>query len=265
MDSSLAKKTKVFWTVILLSLLAFCTQPPNSTPIPDSSRQLILVITESVQATKGNLYRFERKSHQDDWKVVGEKIAVVIGRNGLGLGNGLQPMPESAEFPIKKEGDGRSPAGVFRLSSVFGYAPAADMTDLKMPYLHITEKIECVDDTNSQYYNSIVSTEKIEAENIDWRSSEKMRAAGVYYELGVIIDVNTNPLKKGAGSCIFLHNWSNPDETMAGCTAMAPSNMKEIICWLESARSPVLVQLTEQLYTELTEPWGLPELSSTEN
>jgi hypothetical protein len=50
------------------------------------------------------------------------------------------------------------------------------------------------------------------------------------------------------------------NETMAGCTAMDPFNMEEIINWLDETKNPVLVQLTKQLYSELQINWILPEL-----
>ena len=85
------------------------------------SHQLILVLTDSASTTKGYLYRFERQNQKSSWELTKEKIPVVLGRNGLAWGRGLHPI-DSALLPIKTEGDGKSPAGVFTLSSAFGYA-----------------------------------------------------------------------------------------------------------------------------------------------
>ena len=159
---------------------------------------------------------------------------------------------DQSNFPIKKEGDGRSPAGVFNLSSVFGYKPINEMKKLKMPYIHISDMTECIDDPNSKYYNEIVSRDEIQTEDsVDWRSSEKMREAGIYYELGVVVEQNSDPIVKGDGSCIFLHNWKEPNETMSGCTAMSPTNMVEIVNWLDADKNPIIVQLTKQWYDKL--------------
>jgi D-alanyl-D-alanine dipeptidase len=234
----------------------------NTTPIPSSCCQSILVLTDSLEATNGTLYCFERGGTDTEWILSNDKIPVVIGRNGLAWGTGLHDDTNISNFPMKEEGDGRSPAGAFNLISVFGYKPADQMGNLKMPYIHITEMVECVDDVNSEYYNKIVSRDKVEKEeHVDWRSSEKMSLAGVYYELGVVVDYNSDPIKQRAGSCIFLHNWSNSDETSAGCTCMAPIKMKEIAYWLDEAKYPVLVQLTKQLYFDLIERWELPEIT----
>ncbi|HEX9250765.1 MAG TPA: hypothetical protein VF870_00910, partial [Ignavibacteriaceae bacterium] len=116
--------------------------------------------------------------------------------------------------------------------------------------------VECIDDINSAYYNTIVSRDKIE--KVDWQSSEKMFFADIWYEQGIIVEQNTNPVVDGAGSCIFLHNWSTPNETTAGCTEMEPARLKEIIYWLDSSANPVLVQLTKQLFIEYQQSWELP-------
>ncbi len=236
----------------------------DTSPIPYSSNQVIIVVTDSASAVKGTLYYFKRDRAEDDWAAVSGSIPVVLGRSGLGTGIGLHREELNGRLPQKREGDGRSPAGVFTLSHVFGYANDTTVTDLKMPYIHITEVMECIDDINSRYYNRIVSRSEIEgSDSVDWRSSEKMRNAGIYYELGVVVDHNSDNIASGAGSCIFLHNWAEPDETMAGCTAMAPAKMREIVYWLDESKNPVLVQLTKELYGELMERWDLPVLHIT--
>lgn len=255
---------KIIFTMIVITgniLISSCTNANNATPIPASCRQMVLVLTDSINDTAGTLNYFERENTDSTWTLSHDKIPVAIGRNGLGWGRGLHGDKNIFDFPLKKEGDGRSPAGVFSLSAVFGYKHADQMVNLKMPYIHITEMTECVDDVNSKYYNQIISRDEIEKTgHVDWQSSEKMSLCGIYYELGVIVNHNSDPIKKGAGSCIFLHNWSNPNETTAGCTAMSPQNMKDIVYWLDKEKQPVLVQLTKQSYIDLIKQWNLPDL-----
>jgi zinc D-Ala-D-Ala dipeptidase len=51
---------------------------------------------------------------------------MVVGRNGLAWGIGVVPTDDaqvrSESAPVKREGDGRAPAGIFALSTAFGYA-----------------------------------------------------------------------------------------------------------------------------------------------
>jgi len=218
---------------------------------------MILVLADSMNATKGNLFRFERVSIKNNWIRFGNSIPVVLGKNGLAWGIELD-NEDTLTMPIKREGDGRSPAGVFTLSSAFGYSRVEKMKGLKIPYIHITEMLECVDDVNSEYYNKLILRDEVE--NVDWQSSEKMYFADIWYELGVVVDYNVNPIRKDCGSCIFIHNWSDPNETTAGCTETAPSDLKEIIYWLDSSKNPVLVQLSRQLFDKYKKSWGLPEV-----
>ncbi len=220
------------------------------------STQLVLVLTDSTKATKGQLYCFERNRTGAHWQSDGRRIPVVLGRNGLAWGHGLHTIPAGPDLPVKVEGDGCSPAGVFRLGTVFGHSP--EIPGLKMPYIQVTEMTECVDDQASRYYNRIVARD--ENDSVDWTSSEKMYSMGIYYQLGVIIEHNYAQPVPGGGSCILLHNWADPDETMAGCTALAPENMLKLVHWLDEGQQPVFVQLTVDLYRKWQESWALPLL-----
>ena len=59
---------------------------------------------------------------------VGEPTPVTIGRAGSAWGLGLHPAQRG---PQKREGDGRAPAGVFRIGTAFGYA---DRPTTALPY-----------------------------------------------------------------------------------------------------------------------------------
>src|SRR5437764_13783990 len=95
-----------------------------SSPIT-KSRQLVLVMTATWEAVAGTLSYYERASINAPWRSLGSQWPVVVGRNGMGWGRGLH-APQTGEGPIKKEGDGKAPAGVFRLIRAFGYAPATE-------------------------------------------------------------------------------------------------------------------------------------------
>jgi D-alanyl-D-alanine dipeptidase len=261
MRPSVIRKPLFYFIAPLLNYSLCFSQAKNVSPIPSSSRQMILVITKSFEASDGILFRFERDSANTDWEKCGNKISVIVGKNGIAWGRGLHKL-DSTKAPVKKEGDGKSPAGVFTLSTAFGYYPIEKIGNLKIPYIYVTDMLECVDGVDSKYYNSLVFRDKIE--NIDWHSSEKMLLSGIWYELGVIVDHNKNPAKKGAGSCIFLHNWDSPADSTSGCTAMAPSDMKDIVYWLDASKNPILVQITKQIYTDYKRTWGLPNLLCAE-
>src|SRR5262249_60030261 len=102
----------------------------------------------------------------------GDKVRVVVGGDGRAGGGGLHGGA-SGEGRVKREGDGRPPAGVFSLSSAFGYAPPEQAGDVKLPYVQAVATLECVDDSQSAHYNRVVDRARVE--NHDWKNSERMR------------------------------------------------------------------------------------------
>jgi zinc D-Ala-D-Ala dipeptidase len=224
-------------------------------PIPEPYRdllanaeQVIIVNTPGWNSVDGTLSRFEKKDGK--WQPVGKKLPIVVGKNGLGWDGITEPLAAAAQ-PIKKEGDGRSPAGMFKVTELFGFEPSLDA---KLPYRPLTESIECVDDASSQSYNQIVDRREIP--NPDWNSSEKMRTIDVY-KIGAVVDYNS-PKVPGAGSCIFLHIWKGPGHGTAGCTAMEESNVQELTGWLDEKKNPIIIQLPAPLYERVRASWDLP-------
>jgi len=192
------------------------------------TKQIITVTTKDWSTPLGVLQRYMQKKKQ--WYRVGKAISVKIGRNGLAWGIGLHTIPHDGN-PIKKEGDGKSPAGIFRLKQGFGYAPFA----ISYPYAVYKETDHCVDDIHSKYYNKIVDSTKIRR---DYKSFEHMKFPKNFYKYGVVVDHNPQA-KRGAGSCIFMHIKSVPT---AGCTVMNEKQMKQILQWLDYDKTPLLIQ-----------------------
>lgn len=227
-----------------------------------SSTQMIVVTTDSWDSPQGTLRRYERERPGNSWKAIGQPITVMVGKNGLGWGTGvLKPPARDAHDPmdndpVKKEGDGKAPAGVFHLSKAFGYAPQ-EQAGWKMPYIGLTPSMECVDDEKSKFYNTLVDTATISP---DWGSheNEKMRRADDLYRWGIIVDHNANPPVPGGGSCIFMHIWRGPAQPTVGCTAMPQADMETLLGWLAPARKPLLVQVPAEQYRRMQHRWNLP-------
>lgn len=218
------------------------------------STQLVLVTTKNWGATSGVMQRFVRPDLESRWEQVGEPVPVVVGRNGLGWSKEVNRSP-NFPGPVKQEGDGKSPAGIFRLSTSFGFQSPKEIKDVKLPYIQLTDSIECVDDVNSHYYNSIIDLKKINWP--DWKSSEKMKGVGDRYQFGIVVDHNSKRIP-GDGSCVFMHIWLNADTGTSGCIAMAPDSMSSLFVWLDPVAKPMLVQLTESDYRHLRKLWQLP-------
>jgi D-alanyl-D-alanine dipeptidase len=251
----MASKICAFVTVGLFPFWLNARQGPPLRETLSQSSQMVVVTTKDWTATEGWLRRFERRER--DWQQIGPSVRVVVGRTGLGWGRGLTNPPASSD-PQKREGDGRSPAGVFRLTYAFGYAAADEVREIKLPYIQCTESVECVDDTNSAYYNII--KDRRSAEKVDWKSSEKMRMSDDEYKLGVFIAHNTSPTEPGAGSCVFMHIWKEPGHPTSGCTAMSMGGIESLLGWLDPRSNPVLVQLPQEVYRQKQIDWMLPAI-----
>lgn len=186
--------------------------------------QLIVVISPEVNSTTASLQRYEKESV---WHKAGESISVTLGRSGLGWAEGNETL--------KMEGDGRSPAGVFPITSTFGYDPQPNST---MPYFHADERLMCVDDVNDSHYNKMAL---LNPQNPP-KSYEVMRRSDGVYRHGAIIDYNPNGIS-GRGSCIFFHLNKTNNTPTSGCTAMEEKPLLEMLRWLDPEKKPRLLQI----------------------
>jgi D-alanyl-D-alanine dipeptidase len=224
-------------------------------PIPVDSaaaRQLVVVVTPAWDSVRGTLRRYERRGPRARWAPVGPPVPVVVGINGLAWG---ADSLGAARHPRKHEGDGRAPAGIFPLDTAFGFAPGRGPEWLRLPYRALDERTECVDDTASVHYNTIVDRSAVP--RVDWGSSEHMRRVE-QYRLGAVVGYNVRPIRRGRGSCIFLHIWGGPTTGTAGCTAMPAADLETVLRWLDPRERPALVQLTVREYARLRRRWRLP-------
>ena len=216
--------------------------------------QLILVTVRDWDSVSARYQCFERKPSAAEWREVVPAAEAVIGKGGLAWGIGLHGTHPS-DGPIKREGDGRAPAGAFLLGTSFGYSSSEEARIARFPYLPLTADMEGVDDMTSRYYNRVVDATRIKDK--DWKSSEAMLRGDDLYRWGVIIEQNWKPFQ-GFGSCIFLHVWQGPDIGTVGCTAMPLKEVEHIVRWLDKARKPMLIQLPMAEYLRLKGSWQLP-------
>jgi L,D-peptidoglycan transpeptidase YkuD (ErfK/YbiS/YcfS/YnhG family) len=162
----------------------------------------------------------------------------------------------AAAGPHKREGDGRAPAGVFRLSRAFGAADAPP-TDLQaFPYLKSLPSTYCVEDVRSPHYNRIVDSTRVKPSS--WEQWSALLRPDGLFKWGVIVEQNSPEIKKAAGSCVFLHVWRGPRQPTAGCTSMSEQALEDIIPWLDAKLEPVLVQLPDAVLETMRTAWELP-------
>ena len=243
------------YSLSLLTLLFACQ--PRTAALPsaeiDASQQLVVVVTPSWTSTTGTMTRFERATPTSAWNRIEAPIPLVVGRTGIAWGVGFDNV--SSDGPHKHEGDGKAPAGMFPLDTAFGFAPRDSMQKVHLPYVQLLPTTDCVDDTASTHYNTVV--DRAPVSRVDWNSAEHMRQVA-QYKIGVIVGYNASPPVKGRGSCIFLHIWTGPDSHTAGCTAFDEAKLREVMLWLDPVKRPLLMQLTAAEYERLAVKWRLP-------
>jgi L,D-peptidoglycan transpeptidase YkuD (ErfK/YbiS/YcfS/YnhG family) len=206
--------------------------------LPADCRQVILMLSPEQASPNGRLWLMERANEGEAWHSVMGPLTITLGHKGLAWGVGEHTAAAPPGFPIKREGDKCSPAGVFRIPTAFGMEAAPEAAWLKLPYTPLTPEIIGVDDPKSRYYNQIVDSTQVTR---DWDSNEAMMRHDRLYRWGAFIAHNPDGVP-GLGSCIFMHIWPAAGSGTAGCTAMSEEDLKVVLAWLDPAKKPRLVQ-----------------------
>ncbi len=224
---------KTFLILINLQILLF------------SSQQIVLVVANDFNTSTAYLECYEGN------KKIFSTIKVNIGKNGLGWGLGEKKLTIKSNEPLKYEGDKKAPIGVFNLTTLFGYSKKHNYN---MPYLYTSEKLICVDDSKSNFYNHIIQAHG------DEKSFEYMKRRDNQYQLGIVVEHNKQA-KEERGSCIFLHVKKSENSPTAGCTAMKLAEIQKIASWLNKKKNPILIQIPHSLSREILELY--PELNNS--
>ncbi|MEZ7956776.1 MAG: hypothetical protein QMC23_07255 [Rubritalea sp.] len=249
------KLKRVFFIFIYL-----ITIPVSSAQLPADTLQLIFGIAPSKNSSHVTLSMFEKNGA--GWLKIGAAWKGRLGRNGLAWGIGLHPR--NMEGVRKKEGDGRSPAGMFRIGSesgfVFGYAPMVKKL-ATLPYKQITTKDLWVEDSQSPYYNRHILLPH--QPKTKWEKKAQMRQGDNAHSLKLFIAHNEGTSKQratpDAGSSIFFHIWrGGGSKPTAGCTTMPETQLKTMISKIDPSKNPVYVLLTADDSKKYRATWKLP-------
>jgi len=234
---------------ILLPGEAVPAEPPSA--VPGDSLQLVVIISSNWEATAATLLRFERATPSAEWLPVGLAKRGVVGRTGMAWGRGLQK--DGMEGAEKTEGDGATPAGVFRISSAFGAAPRK----VDLSYTVARPGLVCVTDKGSPHYNKVVDLARMP---MRWDSDEPLLGVDDSYELAVVIDQNPAPVEAGRGACIFIHAWKGMGKPTNGGVATTRDAVESLVEWLDATVKPVAVVLPWDEYRRYQKAWSLPPL-----
>lgn len=223
----------IYFTVVLVLLsLTACVFVPavskfdmktflaaHENKIKKSTQVLLVVDNSSLFYNERKVYALEKKG--DDWKMAFEPFNAVIGKNGF------------ATAGEKREGDGKTPSGIFALQMTFGYD---ELINTKMFYRQALGDDIWIDDPNANDYNRWVKKQETRA-----ASYERMRRDDNLYKYGIVIEYNTSPVMKGHGSAIFFHVWRGENITTEGCVAVSEQAIVKILAWLDPQALPVII------------------------
>lgn len=179
--------------------------------IPKDAEQILMVWRSSSDSLhQGYLMAIENKRNKTIR--VFDKIKVSLGRSGI------------ISSALKKEGDGSTPAGFYRLGQLFSYE---SNIDTRLPFIQVTKEDKWIDDSTSPDYNKYVrgATQA--------KSYENLLLASIDYKYCMVIEYNTSPVVKGKGSAIFFHITNERYPSTAGCVAVKEQDMLRILSWLD--------------------------------
>ena len=122
----------------------------------------------------------------------------------------------------KKEGDGITPRGTFKLTKLFYREDKIKNIRSKIKKGKIKKNMGWCDDSKSHLYN-----QQIKLPNK--YSHEKLFRNDNLYDLILVLNYNINPTIKHKGSAIFIHITKNSYKKTKGCIALKKENLIELI------------------------------------
>ena len=143
------------------------------------------------------------------WLIAGPlAIPVALGRGGI-LAN-------------KREGDGGTPRGVFRLLRLWWRADRDPRPRTLLPVRRITESDAWCEDPADRHYNRPI---KMTA----GQPGDGLRREDHLYDFIIEIDHNTRPRVSRRGSAVFIHVARPGLAPTAGCVAMPKARLRQLL------------------------------------
>lgn len=214
-------------------------------------RQLVLVTAADVRADRGMLRRLTRSAPGAPWTEVGQPVPCRLGRSGLGVGQGLVGI---AAGPAKRQGDGRTPAGLFPLPAAFGLATAQE-AGARLPYTVVTDRVACVTDPASPLFGRVVGPEQRPEAGLRQDRMARDDGANAW---GVVIGHNAGAVDPQGGTCLFVNVRPAGGPPTGGSIGIPAEAAAALVGWLDPAARPLLAVLPESDLRALRSSWGLP-------
>lgn len=239
---------------LLLALPFFFLTQARADPIPQDTQVLILAVPESWNSTTTQLQGYRREKGRDSWTSITPAFSANLGQNGLAWGRGCHPAQGGIQ---KREGDKKSPAGIFRLGSIlYGSEDKSPITAWR--YRMVTDRDLWIEDPQSTSYNRhlILSAHEEFPEN---HLYDRMRQNDPAHALKIFIRHNAPPdVRPNAGSAIFFHLSRGHDHPTTGCTTLLREDFETLFRNCTPRDQPVYVLLPKSAYLQWKSAWNLP-------
>ena len=247
---------KLIKRIIITTLLLFANVVVYASPIAllQSSRQMLLLIVPDVNESAAALRFFERKAQDQPWVLqpIHSRVFLpaVVGKSGLAWSSALGEKPDLLHY--KKEGDARTPAGVYSVTSVLGLTTVGHPA---MPFTQLNENTACVTDPDSKFFNKVIDSSIVSP---DWKYALKFSEMTPDFNVALQLAYNTDNLP-GVGSCMFIHQWRSVNTPTAGVSIGVDKDLLVYLAQeLRQEDNPVIVILPKSSYSNFQEKWGLP-------
>jgi L,D-peptidoglycan transpeptidase YkuD (ErfK/YbiS/YcfS/YnhG family) len=122
----------------------------------------------------------------------------------------------------KREGDGGTPRGTFRLRRLWWRVDRAIRPRTQLPVLPIRADDGWCEDPRDRHYNQSVKVPKGSNADRLWR-------ADGLYDFIIELDHNTRPRVAGRGSAVFVHVARPGFAPTAGCVALTAPSLRRLI------------------------------------
>jgi L,D-peptidoglycan transpeptidase YkuD (ErfK/YbiS/YcfS/YnhG family) len=206
-------------SLLVAALNAAC--PPNVAnsirPAPGGT-QLVTVEAPSARSTRATLQTW-RRAADGCWVAVAGPFPARVGYNGVRRD--------------RREGDGTTPAGTFRIGPTM-YGVAAN-PGVRFRY----QRLRCgdwwVEDPRSPWYNTFRHVPCGRKPPFRTTTGDMSTERRAFAHLAVI-EFNMRPVVPGRGSGIFLH--AATDGPTAGCVSLRRDHLARVLRWFAPEAQP---------------------------
>lgn len=175
-----------------------------------STADRILIVAAFNETATDAWVSLHEKQEDGTWKMVMTSPGF-IGKNGLGK---------------TKEGDAKTPVGVFHFNRAFGIA---DDPGCKIPYVKVDQDTYWSGDPREGFhYNELVSIKDLP--DLDLASGDSEHIIDYTYHYRYCLNISYNEEgTPGLGSAIFLHCFGPVKPFTGGCVSIPEDHMKYVM------------------------------------